>query len=135
LLSEFDLSGQVAIVTGGNGGKIINIAAEYSLFGSPRVVSYSASKGGVIQLTRSLAVAWAVDNIQVNAILPGWIRTNMTQGVINDTAFSGKIIDRTPANRFGEPEELAGAAVFLASRAAGFVTGQTLAVDGGFSIA
>ncbi len=117
------------------GGKIINIASEYSLFGSPRVVSYSASKGGVIQLTRSLAIAWAPDNIQVNAILPGWIRTDMTQGAINNRTFYDRIIDRTPASRFGEPEELAGAAVFLASRAAGFITGQTLAVDGGFSIA
>lgn len=116
------------------GGKIINIASEFSLFGSPRVASYSASKGGVVQLTKSLAVAWAAANIQVNAILPGWIRTDMTQGVMDNPALYQQIVSRTPADRFGEPEELAGAAIFLASHASAFVTGQTLAVDGGFSI-
>ena len=116
------------------GGKVINIASEYSIFGSPRVASYSASKGGVVQLTKSFAVAWARDNIQVNAILPGWIRTDMTQPMIDNADQYRRIIERTPADRFGEPDELAGAAVFLASRASGFVTGQTLAVDGGYSI-
>jgi 2-deoxy-D-gluconate 3-dehydrogenase len=116
------------------GGKIINLGSEYSLFGSPFVLPYSASKGGVVQLTKSLAIAWARDRIQVNCIIPGWIRTDMTAGVEASAAFSAQIKQRTPAGRFGEPEELAGAAVFLASRASDFVTGQSLCVDGGYSI-
>lgn len=116
-------------------GKIINIGSEYSLFGSPNVVSYSASKGGVVQLTKSLAVAWARDNIQVNCIIPGWITTDMTAGVKNNPQFYDAIISRTPAHRFGEPEELQGVAVLLASRAGDFVTGQSIPVDGGYSIA
>lgn len=115
-------------------GKIINIGSEYSLFGSPRVVPYSASKGGVVQLTKSLAVAWARDNIQVNCIIPGWITTDMTAPAIADEKFYERIIDRTPARRFGEPEELGGTAVWLASRASDFVTGQSIPVDGGYSI-
>ncbi len=115
------------------GGKVINIGSEYSLFGSPRVLPYSASKGGVIQLTKSLAAAWARDNIQVNAIVPGWITTEMTQGVKTNPAMYDQIIARTPAGRFGEPEDLAGAAVFLASAASDFVTGVVLPVDGGYA--
>ncbi len=115
-------------------GKIINIGSEYSLFGSPRVVPYSASKGGVVQLTKSLAVAWARDNIQVNCIIPGWITTDMTAPAIADEKFYERIVDRTPARRFGEPEELGGTAVWLASHASDFVTGQSIAVDGGYSI-
>jgi 2-deoxy-D-gluconate 3-dehydrogenase len=115
-------------------GKIINIGSEYSLFGSAQVLPYSASKGGVIQMTKSLAVAWARDNIQVNCIIPGWITTDMTAGLKrNDEAYR-RIVERTPARRFGEPEECAGAAVFLASRASDFVTGQSIAVDGGYSV-
>lgn len=117
------------------GGKVITIGSEYSLFGSPTVPSYSASKGGVVQLTKSLAVAWAKDNIQVNCIIPGWVRTDLTAPVIADRESYERIVGRTPARRFAEPEELAGAAVFLASRAANFVTGQNLVVDGGYSIA
>lgn len=116
-------------------GKIINIGSEYSLFGSARVAPYSASKGGVVQLTKSLAVAWAKDNIQVNCIIPGWITTDMTAPAKEDTAFYEQIIARTPARRFGEPEELGGVAVLLSSRAGDFVTGQSIAVDGGFSVA
>lgn len=117
------------------GGKIINIGSMYSLFGSPVVTSYSASKGGVIQLTKSLAVAWAAQNIQVNALLPGWITTDMTAPVIDDMPdMYRRIVDRTPAGRFGEPEECAGTAVFLASRASDFVTGQSVAVCGGYSV-
>jgi 2-dehydro-3-deoxy-D-gluconate 5-dehydrogenase len=115
-------------------GKIINIGSEYSLFGSPRVVPYSASKGGVVQLTKSLAVAWARDNIQVNCIIPGWITTDMTAPAIADEKFYERIVGRTPARRFGEPEELGGTAVWLASHASDFVTGQSIAVDGGYSI-
>ena len=116
-------------------GKVINIGSEYALFGSPTVLPYSASKGGVVQLTKSLAVAWARDNIQVNCIIPGWITTDMTAGLKANEAAYRRIVERTPARRFGDPEECAGAAVFLASRASDFITGQCLAVDGGYSIA
>jgi len=122
-----------ALVESG-GGKIINIGSEYSIFGSALVIHYAASKGGVIQLTKSLAVAWAKNNIQVNAIIPGWIRTDMTSPVINNESFYQSIIQRTPAGRFGEPNELAGAAVFLSSKASDFITGQSIIVDGGYSV-
>ncbi len=116
------------------GGKIINIGSMYSLFGSPGSVAYAASKGGVVQLTRSLATSWAQDNIQVNVILPGWISTDMTAAAMDNKPFYDMIIARTPEGRFGEPDELAGAAVFLASAASDFVTGISLPVDGGYSI-
>jgi 2-deoxy-D-gluconate 3-dehydrogenase len=116
-------------------GKVINIGSEYSLFGSPTVLPYSASKGGVIQMTKSLAVAWARDNIQVNCIIPGWISTEMTTGLSRNPDAYQRIVQRTPARRFGTPEECAGAAVFLASKASDFVTGQSIAVDGGYSVA
>jgi 2-deoxy-D-gluconate 3-dehydrogenase len=106
----------------------------YSIFGSPVAPSYAASKGGVVQLTKSLAIAWAKDNIQVNAILPGWFKTDMTAPVRNDMPdLYEAIIARTPAGRFGEPAECAGTAVYLASDATNFVTGQTIAVCGGYS--
>jgi len=123
-----------ALVKAG-GGKIINIGSEYSIFGSAIVLPYSASKGGVIQLTKSLAVAWASDNIQVNAIIPGWIRTDMTAAVISNKAWYNAIIERTPTGRFGEPEDVAGAAIFLSSPASDFITGQSIIVDGGYSVA
>ena len=116
-------------------GKIINIGSMYSLFGSAQVPNYAASKGGVVQLTKSLAVAWAPHRIEVNCILPGWITTDMTRPVIDNEPFHQQIIERTPAGRFGEPEECGGAAVFFASSASDFVTGQSLSVCGGFSIA
>ncbi len=119
----------------GGRGKVINIGSMYSLFGINRAIPYAASKGGVVQLTKSLAAAWASDNIQVNAILPGWITTEMTAGVASSGAMHDRIVARTPAGRFGEPEELAGAAVFLASHASDFVTGIVLPVDGGYSAA
>ncbi len=117
------------------GGKIINIGSEYSLFGSPLGMPYSVSKGGVLQLTKSLAIAWARHDIQVNAIIPGWISTDMTEPLEENGAVRDAIIERTPAGRFGEPDELAGTAVFLASSASDFVTGQSVPVDGGYSIA
>lgn len=118
------------------GGKIINIGSMYSIFGSPFAAGYAASKGGVVQLTKSLAVAWAPDNIQVNAILPGWIKTDMTAPIETDMAdLHAAIVARTPAGRFGEPEELGGTAVFLAAGASDFVTGQSIPVCGGYSIA
>ncbi len=114
-------------------GKIINIASEYSRFGSGGVPSYSASKGGIIQLTKSSAIELAPHNIQVNAIVPGWIWSEMTSP-LRGTPLYKEIILRTPAGRFGEPEEMAGAAVFLASRASDFITGSTVFVDGGYAI-
>jgi NAD(P)-dependent dehydrogenase (short-subunit alcohol dehydrogenase family) len=114
-------------------GKIINIASEYSCFGNPIAPSYAASKGGLVQLTKSMAVELAAHNIQVNAIVPGWIESEMT-APIKGRAFFDDIIKRTPAGRFGTPEECAGAAVFLASRASDFVTGATIFVDGGYAI-
>ena len=114
-------------------GKIINIASEYSRFGSGAVPSYSAAKGGLVQLTKSMAIELARFNIQVNAMVPGWIWTDMTIGV-KGTPFYDEIITRTPAGRFGEPEEMAGTAVFLASDASNFVTGEVVYVDGGFAI-
>ena len=114
-------------------GKIINIASEYSLFGSGAVPSYSAAKGGLVQLTKSMAIELGRHNVQVNALVPGWIWTDMT-AMVKDTPFYDEIITRTPAGRFGEPNEMAGAAVFLASDASNFVTGSVMYVDGGFAI-
>jgi 2-deoxy-D-gluconate 3-dehydrogenase len=106
----------------------------YSLFGAATVAAYAASKGGLLQLTRSLACAWAADNIQVNAILPGWIDTELTRRARQQVAELHEFVfARTPAGRWGEPDDLAGAAVFLCSPAADFVTGAALPVDGGYS--
>ncbi len=116
-------------------GAVINIASMLSFFGSGFVPAYSASKGGVAQLTKSLAIAWAPRGVRVNAIAPGWIRTPLTAPLVADDARSQAILDRTPLGRWGEPEDVAGAALFLASPAASFVTGATLPVDGGYLIA
>jgi 2-deoxy-D-gluconate 3-dehydrogenase len=117
------------------GGKIINNGSMFSIFGGSHVLAYAASKGGVVQLTKSLAVAWARDNIQVNVILPGWLYTDLTRGAIEQLPeLHDRVLQRTPQGRWGEPEELAGAAVFLASKASDFVTGISLTVDGGYSI-
>jgi 2-dehydro-3-deoxy-D-gluconate 5-dehydrogenase len=115
-------------------GKILNIGSMYSLFGAATVAAYAASKGGLVQLTRSLACAWAPDNIQVNAILPGWIDTDLTRRARQQVAdLHDIVLSRTPAGRWGEPDDLAGAAVFLCSPASDFVTGAALPVDGGYS--
>jgi 2-deoxy-D-gluconate 3-dehydrogenase len=113
------------------GGKIINIGSMTSIFGSSVAPAYAASKGGVVQFTKSLAVFWAKDNIQVNAILPGWIHTDLTATTATERYNSIKA--RIPHGRWGEPDELAGAAVFLASRASDYVTGIALPVDGGYT--
>ncbi len=119
----------------GGGGKIINNGSMYSIFGGSHVLAYAASKGGVVQLTKSLAVAWAKDNIQVNVILPGWLYTDLTRGAIAQLPeLHDRILQRSPQGRWGEPEDLAGSAVFLASKASDFVTGVSLTVDGGYSI-
>ena len=115
-------------------GAIINIASMYAFFGAPHAPAYAASKGGVAQLTRSLAVAWAKDGIRVNAIAPGWIVTPLTDPARADEARNRAIVERTPMARWGTPEDLVGPALFLASDAARFVTGVVLPVDGGYSV-
>ena len=116
------------------GGKIINIGSMTTIFGGAKLGPYSASKGGIVQLSRSMACAWAEDNIQVNAILPGWIDTELTQQARIDLAgLNEKVVARTPVGRWGKPQELGGAAIFLASAASDFVTGVALPVDGGYS--
>lgn len=118
------------------GGKVINIGSIMSLFGAPYAPAYCASKGGIVQLTKSLALAWARDNIQANAVLPGWIDTELTVGARNQVpGLNERILARTPAGRWGTPEDLAGIAVFLASRASDFVTGAAIPVDGGYASA
>ena len=114
-------------------GKIINIASEYSHFGNQIAPSYTASKGGLIQLTKSMAIELAAHNIQVNALVPGWIESDMT-APIKSRPFYDEIMMRTPAGGFGTPAECAGAAIFLASSASDFVTGATIFVDGGYAI-
>ena len=114
-------------------GKIINIGSMYSFFGSGLVPSYSAAKGAIIQLTKSMAIELAPHNIQVNCIAPGWIETAMTAAV-HKMPLNDEVLSRTPAGRWGQPDELAGTAVYLASRASDFVTGTTIRVDGGYAI-
>ncbi|MGA8597228.1 MAG: SDR family oxidoreductase [Bryobacteraceae bacterium] len=116
-------------------GAIVNIASMLTFFGGPRVPAYSASKGGIAQLTRSLAVAWAQDGIRVNAVAPGWIETPLTQALRDDAQRSGQLLLRTPFARWGQPEEVAGPVLFLCSGAASFITGAVLPVDGGYSAA
>jgi 2-deoxy-D-gluconate 3-dehydrogenase len=116
------------------GGKIVNIGSMTSLFGASVMGPYGAAKGGVVQLTKALASAWAKDNIQVNAVLPGWIDTDLTKGARRDVpGLHERVVARTPAGRWGEPADLAGIAVFLASKASDFVTGTAVPVDGGYS--
>jgi 2-deoxy-D-gluconate 3-dehydrogenase len=116
------------------GGKIVNIGSMMSIFGAAYAAAYSASKGAIVQLTKSLANAWARDNIQVNAVLPGWIDTELTIAAREQVpGLHERILRRTPAGRWGVPADLAGIAVFLASPASDFVTGAAIPVDGGFS--
>ena len=117
------------------GGKIVNIGSMMSIFGASFVPAYAASKGGIVQFTRSCAVAWAADNIQANAVLPGWIDTDLTKRARNEIdGLHDRVLTRTPAARWGAISDFAGIAVFLASPASDFVTGTAIPVDGGYSI-
>ena len=116
-------------------GKVINIGSMMSIFGAAYLAPYAASKAGIVQLTKALAAAWAKDNIQVNAVLPGWIDTALTRHARQEVAgLHERVLARTPAARWGEPADLAGIAVFLASPASDFITGTAIPVDGGYSI-
>jgi NAD(P)-dependent dehydrogenase (short-subunit alcohol dehydrogenase family) len=114
-------------------GAIVNVASMHAIFGAPLSPAYSASKAGIVQLTKSLAVAWAEDGIRVNAIAPGWIETPMTVAARSDAVRNRAILDRTPLGRWGTPDDIVGPALFLAGDAARFVTGAVLVVDGGYS--
>ncbi len=120
---------------GGGGGKIINIGSMMSIFGASFAMAYAASKGGIVQLTKSLAVAWAKDNIQINAVLPGWIDTELTRQARQEVdGLHESVLARTPAGRWGDPDDHAGIAVFLAGPGSDYVTGTAIPVDGGFSV-
>jgi 2-deoxy-D-gluconate 3-dehydrogenase len=117
------------------GGKIVNIGSMMSVFASSYAAPYAASKGGIVQMARSLAVAWAKDNIQVNTILPGWVDTDLTRAAREQVAgLHEKVLARTPAQRWAAPDDFAGIAVFLASAASDFITGAAIPVDGGYSV-
>jgi 2-deoxy-D-gluconate 3-dehydrogenase len=117
------------------GGKIISIGSLLSLMGMPHAVAYAASKGGLVQMTRSLATAWAKDNIQVNAILPGWIHTDLTDTArVEVPGLNERVLARTSAGRWGEPSDFEAIAVLLAGTGSQFITGAAIPVDGGYSI-
>ena len=136
LTSAFLLSRAVyPIMKKNGGGKIINIGSMMSIFGASFAPAYAASKGGIVQLTKATATAWARDNIQVNAVLPGWIDTELTTNARREVAgLHERVLARTPASRWGVPNDLSGIAVFLGGPASDFVTGTAIAVDGGYSI-
>jgi NAD(P)-dependent dehydrogenase (short-subunit alcohol dehydrogenase family) len=134
---DINLTGAMRVCTAARprlppGGTILLTASMLSTFGGGLVPGYAASKGGIAQLTKSLAIAWAPDGIRVNAIAPGWIATDLTRALQQDPARSAAILARTPLNRWGQADDLAGPALFLASPHAAFITGAILPVDGGY---
>ncbi len=131
LLSQAVLPGMIAR----REGKIIHIASLMSDLARPTVVPYTATKGGVRQLTRGMAVELAASNVQVNAIAPGYFATEMNRALIDNAEFNAWVCKRTPAGRWGDPDEIAGLAVFLSSAAANYITGQMIVIDGGMSVA
>lgn len=137
---EINLTGTMRLCTAArpllaqSGGSIVNTASVLSFFGGGLVPAYSASKGGIAQLTKSLAIAYAPDGVRVNALAPGWIATGLTEPLQQDTQRSAAILARTPLARWGTPEDVAGAALFLCSPAAQFITGVILPVDGGYLV-
>jgi 2-deoxy-D-gluconate 3-dehydrogenase len=134
LTSAFHCSRAVYPMMGG-GGKIINIGSMMSIFGASFVAPYAATKGGMVQMTRAFACAWAKDNIQVNAVLPGWIDTDLTRkGRAQIPGLHERVLARTPAGRWGTPDDHAGIAVFLGGPASDFITGTAIPVDGGYSV-
>jgi 2-deoxy-D-gluconate 3-dehydrogenase len=123
------------VMKAAGGGKIINIGSMMSIFGASFAAAYAASKGGIVQLTKALASAWARDNIQVNAVLPGWIDTELTRNARRQVeGLHESVLRRTPAGRWGGMDDMAGVAVFLAAPASDFVTGTAIPVDGGYAI-
>ncbi|MCL6285593.1 SDR family oxidoreductase [Ruegeria sp. 2012CJ41-6] len=138
---DINLTGTMRVCAAARGklartnGSIINIASMLSYFGGGLVPGYAASKGGIAQLTKSLAIAYAPDGIRVNALAPGWIATQLTENLQNDPDRSAAILARTPMRRWGQAEDLVGPALFLASEAADFITGTLLNVDGGYAAA
>jgi NAD(P)-dependent dehydrogenase (short-subunit alcohol dehydrogenase family) len=138
---DINLNGAMRVATAcrpllaASAGNVVNFASMLSFFGGGLVPAYSASKGGIAQLTKSLAIAWAKDGIRVNAVAPGWIDTPLTRPLVEDAARSAAILGRTPLGRWGTPEDICGPVMFLASSAAAFVTGIVLPVDGGYLIA
>ena len=138
---DINLTGTMRVCAAARGklaarrGCIVNTASMLSFFGAGLVPGYSASKGGIVQLTKSLAIAYAAEGIRVNAVAPGWIATPLTEPLHSDPARSDPIVARTPLGRWGTPQDVAGPVLFLASPAARFVTGVILPVDGGYLIA
>lgn len=115
------------------GGCIINIASMYSYFGAPQVPAYAAAKTGIVSLTKSLAINYAADGIRVNAIAPGWIKTEISRGGRENPEFNARVVARIPSGEWSDPSELSGTAIFLASPAASLINGVTIPVDGGYS--
>lgn len=137
LLAPFHLSvAAYRLTMRGNGGSIINIGSLLSTFGGAQFAPYAMAKGGLVQMTRSMAVAWAADGVRVNAILPGWFDTDLTKSAREAVpGLNEKVLRDTPAERWGKPEEIGGAAVMLASRSSSFTTGASICIDGGYGVA